>query len=365
MLRSLKPDSHIRVPLIRLLTDAPATEDRVSKAGIAITEHCRFCLHEHSSIEHVLWECPRFQVWRQDWPEEMCHRNGWPRCSIHALICPHNLPVHVQAKWPDIQMHAALLLSAWMSMCRDTSLCEQFAVKPDPSLPPLHDCLQAPVINNQQPLALHDAAAIDIRWNRPMQISQLTAWGGNPVEFNLLFSFLSRWTQEEHPSATPVTSWMQAFVLFLSVGGFKAPFVCSCSYIGMAAYKFRILSRGMLNMCAVTDDQFHTLFPDTESYTRWIPNFPKDVKFPDSFFFMPKWDLTDTVVRLSQLQAQISIHLKLTSSALAFLLLLLLTPLPSNLTLFKLMTCRRDGICPCSVTRVLPPRGLGRLWKFV
>ena len=198
LLRSLKPDSHIRVPLIRLLTDAHATEDRVSKAGIAITEHCRFCLHEHSSIEHVLWECPRFQIWRQEWPEDMCHRNDWPRCSTHALICSHSLPLHVQAKWPDIQMHAAHLLSAWMSMCRDASLCEQFASKPDPSLSPSPDCLQVPVLNTQQHLALHGAAAIDIRWNRPMQISQLTAWGGSLLEFNLLFSFWAKWTQDEH-----------------------------------------------------------------------------------------------------------------------------------------------------------------------
>ena len=308
LLRSLKPDSHIRVPLIRLLTDAHATEDRVSKAGIAITEHCRFCLHEHSSIEHVLWECPRFQIWRQEWPEDMCQRNDWPRCSTHALICSHSLPLHVQAKWPDIQMHAAHLLSAWMSMCRDASLCEQFASKPDPSLSPSPDCLQVPVLNTQQHLALHDAAAIDIRWNRPMQISQLTAWGGSPLEFNLLFSFWAKWTQDEHPNAIPVTSWMQAFILFLSVGGFKAPFVCNCSYIGMAAYKFRTLSRGMLNMCAVRDDQFHAFFPDAESYTRWIPNFPKDVKFPDGLFFIPKWNLADTVVRLSQLQAKVSIQ---------------------------------------------------------
>ena len=308
LLRSLKPDNHIRVPLIRLLTDAHATEDRVSKAGITITEHCRFCLSEQSSIEHVLWECPRFDVWRQDWPAEMLHRCGWPRCSTHALICSHSLPVHTQVKWAKFQMHATQLLSAWMSMCRDASLCAPFAHKPDCPLPSSQEDQQAPVQHTMQNLALHDATAINIRWNRPMQTSQLTAWGGTPQEFNLLFSFWAKWTREAHPNATPVTSWMQAVALFLSVGGFKAPFANNCSYIGMAVYKFRILSRSLLRMCAVHEDQFHDLFPETETYIRWIPNFPKDVKFPDGFFFIPKWNLTDTVVRLSRLQAAVSIQ---------------------------------------------------------
>ena len=138
--------------------------------------------------------------------------------------------------------------------------------------------------------------------------SQLTAWGGSPQEFNLLFSFWTKWTREEHPNATPITSWMQAFTLSLSVGGFKAPFVSNCSYIGMAVYKFRILSRSMLRMCAVHEEQFHDFFPEAETYTRWIPNFPKDARFPAGFFFIPKWNLTDTVVRLSRLQAAVSIQ---------------------------------------------------------
>ena len=111
----------------------------------------------------------------------------------------------------------------------------------------------------QQPLALHDAVAIDIRWKRPMQISQLTAWGGSPQEFNLLFSFWAKWARDAHPRATPIISWMQAFIIFLSVGGFKAPFVSKCAYIGMAIYKFRILSCSLLKMAAATDSQFRKM----------------------------------------------------------------------------------------------------------
>ena len=190
----------------------------------------------------------------------MLHRCEWPRCATHALICSQSLPMHVQAKWAEFQLQAAHLLSAWMSMCRDASLCVPFAHKPDCPHPSSQDSQQAPVQHTLQNLALHDAKAINIRWNRPMQTSQLTAWGGSPQEFILLFSFWAKWTMEEHPNATPITSWMQAFTLFLSVGGFKAPFVNNCSYIGMAAYKFRILSRSLLRMCAVHDEQFSMIY---------------------------------------------------------------------------------------------------------
>ena len=39
----------------------------------------------HSSVEHILWEYPRFQVWRQEWQVEMLNRTHWPKCAFHAL----------------------------------------------------------------------------------------------------------------------------------------------------------------------------------------------------------------------------------------------------------------------------------------
>ena len=141
-----------------------------------------------------------------------------------------------------------------------------------------------------------------------MQISQLTAWGGSPQEFNLLFSFWTKWTKDAHPQATPISSWMQAFTLFLSVGGFKAPCVYKCAYIGMAIHKFRILSRNLLKMCAVRNDQFEEFFPDNETYIRGLPNLPREIEFPSGFFFIPKWNLSDTIARLMQFQAAVSIQ---------------------------------------------------------
>ena len=40
-LRSMLPDNTLPAPLIRVLTNAHATEDRVCKAGIVVIEHCQ------------------------------------------------------------------------------------------------------------------------------------------------------------------------------------------------------------------------------------------------------------------------------------------------------------------------------------
>ena len=139
-------------------------------------------------------------------------------------------------------------------------------------------------------------------------INGLGWFPASPQECNILFSFWTKWTRDAHPQATPISSWMQAFTIFLSVGGFKAPFVNNCAYIGMAIYKFRILSRNLLKMCATSENQFDEFFPDRETYIRWLPNFPREIEFPSGIFFMPKWNLTDTIARLLRLQAAVSIQ---------------------------------------------------------
>ena len=214
ILRGMAPDHQLRVPLVRLLTNAHATEDRVRKSGIGIAEHCRHCLHKHSSIERILWECPRLQLFRTNWPTSMKERQGWPSCAVHALICTAELDIETREAWPSIPLHAAQFLFAWMSLQRDNSICRPFAENycPEQPMPPVQPASHIP--NFQHLVVLHEADTIDIEWRRPMQISQLTAWSGTPQKFNLLFSFWTKWIREEHPQAVLVTLWMQAFTIF-------------------------------------------------------------------------------------------------------------------------------------------------------
>ena len=111
-----------------------------------------------------------------------------------------------------------------------------------------------------------------------------------------------------HPHAVPITSWLQALTIFLSVGGFHAPFVINSDFIGVAVYKFRVLSRNLLKLCATSESQFDDFFLDREEYVKWIPSFPREPAFPNGIFFTPRWNLAYAIVRLSRLQVQISLQ---------------------------------------------------------
>ena len=58
LLRELEPDSPIRVPLIRLMSDAHATPHRPYKMGVIATPHCPYCLCGDADITHIVWDCP-------------------------------------------------------------------------------------------------------------------------------------------------------------------------------------------------------------------------------------------------------------------------------------------------------------------
>ena len=76
----------------------------------------------------------------------------------------------------------------------------------------------------------------------------------------------------------------------------------------MAVYKFRVISRNSLKLCAFTENHFENFFPDHEKYVRWIANFPREASFPAGLFFMPKRNLSDSIVRFSRLQADVSVQ---------------------------------------------------------
>ena len=134
LLRGLELDSPIRVPLIRLLSDAHATPHRLHKMGIIATPRCPSCLSNNADISHVVWQCPRFQVLRQDWPANMLLRDAWSPCSSNSMICTTDLAPSEKLRWPEYQQHIAKLLFQWMELRRNRDLYEPFAVKQAPSM---------------------------------------------------------------------------------------------------------------------------------------------------------------------------------------------------------------------------------------
>ena len=104
LVRKLEPSSPLRVPLIRLLSDAHATPFRLSKMGIRNTAHCPWCLAEHGDIKHVIWQCPRFAGLREHWPEPVLQRHNWHECTLNAMVCTRDLPENIRKTWHSFQI---------------------------------------------------------------------------------------------------------------------------------------------------------------------------------------------------------------------------------------------------------------------
>ena len=77
---------------------------------IKATPHCQYCLNDDSTIQHVMWDCPRFAELRKDWPSELSNRAGWPTCAKHAMICTTDMPVAIRSKWHKLQLLVAQLI---------------------------------------------------------------------------------------------------------------------------------------------------------------------------------------------------------------------------------------------------------------
>ena len=220
LLRALEPDSPIRVPLIRLLSDAHATPHRLHKMGIIATPHCPHCLCDNADISHVVWHCPRFQALRQDWPENMFHRAEWSPCSSNSMICTTDLAPSEKLHWPEYQQHVAKLLFQWMELQRNCDLYEPFAVKQVPihaeTIPNL-DCREFCAQKYQHT----DAMPLYLTWLPPSTCTAINQWGATLQDYNFLFSFWTKTTSEPDANLVRLSTWTQALAIFIQLGGMQ------------------------------------------------------------------------------------------------------------------------------------------------
>ena len=75
------------------------------------------------------------------------------------------------------------------------------------------------------------------------------------AEFNLVFTVWAKWTTTQNPHSEPIQCWLQAFLLFLRIGGHKAHSVQQADFIGCALYKFRTLSMKLLKFSWMHSEQ--------------------------------------------------------------------------------------------------------------
>ena len=115
-------------------------------------------------------------------------------------------------------------------------------------------------------------------------------WGSTIQDFALVFSFWTRWTQKQCPEAVKIHTWTQALALFVRYGGASADFLQQCQFVGMAAYKLRVLSNFMFQT-QKQNDELNSLNFSNHSRDKWLESFPSETAFPDDLFFTSKWDL--------------------------------------------------------------------------
>ena len=284
LLRGLEPSSPYRNPIIRLLSDAHATTHRLCQMQIKATPHCQFCLMEDSTVQHIMWECPRFAELRKSWPVELCNRTNWPSCARNAMICTTDMPVALRNDWHKLQLLVAQLLWQWMELNRNPDSYQQFA--PEESAPrrDVNHELARPC---QQKCDLGLSNAMPLQWNPPVTRTDWNKWGSSIQDFSLIFSFWTRWTQKQSDVAIKVLTWSQALALFVRHGGVMADFLKQCQFVGMAAYKLRVLS-SFLFQTQHQNSELSNLRFDNQNQAKWLEAFPSETAFPDGLYFTPK-----------------------------------------------------------------------------
>ena len=317
LLRELDPDSPIRVPLIRLLSDAHATPHRLHKMGVIATPHCPYCLCADADITHIVWDCPRFQAMRHDWPQEMIQRAGWQTCCSHAMICTKAIDFAQKHRWPEYQLHVSKLLAQWMEFQRNRELYEPFAVKQVPSCDepiPNLDCREACAQKCQHV----NATPLHLTWLPPCTRTAINLWGATLQDYNYIFSFWTKTTTEPDESLTCLSTWTQALAIFIQLGGNGAPFLARCRNLTMAVFKFKVLSYNLLKNQPGFAKLVEELDEDTEA-TKWLTIFPKEAPFPRRIKITANWDLTDAAANIHLLHLQLRTDLCVHAQAIRLL----------------------------------------------
>ena len=138
-----------------------------------------------------------------------------------------------------------------MELNRNSDLYQQFAPEEEAPRPVSDNSLMRPC---KQACDLDLVTALPLEWNPPSTRTEWNKWGSTTQDFALVFSFWTRWTQKHCQEAVKIHTWTQALALFVRYGGASADFLQQCQFVGMAAYKLRVLSNFMFQTQKQNDD---------------------------------------------------------------------------------------------------------------
>ena len=320
LFRKMRPQAFGRTALMRLLSNAHATPHRLSKQDIVATPACNFCGCEDADVLHIAYHCPRFQFLRDEWSPLTHTWSGWPPCAQHCLVATNAMPAHLRKHWHIVQLDVARLFGTWMAFRRNSNLCHNIAAdshgleilreaEEERCRPNLsHDAVQryAPL---EQPTVTFPPKSnwIDLEWLPPNSTWALRKWGASQRDYNILFSFWTKWSCQLFPGAVRCHNWTVAFLIFMQQGGKIASFVHRCPNLGTVIWKFKNLSCAMLQTAWPEHPDFESVKFQDVAEIHWCPRVPPARIFPNTFFAAFPWDLRDTCVKFLELQTQIAI----------------------------------------------------------
>ena len=90
---------------------------------------------------------------------------------------------------------------------------------------------------------------------------------------------------------------------FCAIWWVDADFLGQCQFIGMAAYKLRVLT-SFLFQTQQQNPELHGLTFPNDAQAKWLEAFPNETAFPDSLFFIPKWNLVDASNNIQKIRVE-------------------------------------------------------------
>ena len=118
----MEPSCPLRVPLIRVLSDAHTTQHRLHKMG----GHCYTSLstlfYKDVHVMHIIWDCPRFDELPRDWPDALLKHDSWPNSALNSVICTQKLSNYITKKLVNKDMSLNCLISGWNCNATETSM---------------------------------------------------------------------------------------------------------------------------------------------------------------------------------------------------------------------------------------------------
>ena len=320
LFRKMHPQAFGRTALMRLLSNAHATPHRLHKQNIVATPACNFCGCEDADVLHIAYHCPKFQFVRDAWSPLTHTWPGWPSCAQHCLVATVALPEHLRKHWHVVQLDIARLFETWMAFRRNGSLCHSITaeshdieIQRDAEEERGRSNLSHDAVQRYAPLAQPPVTfpaksnGIDLEWTPPNSTWALHKWGASQRDYNVLFSFWTKWSCQTFPGAVTCHNWTVAFLIFMQQGGKIASFVHRCPNLGTVIWKFKNLSCAMLQAAWPENPEFESIKFHEDAEVHWCPRMPPARTFPNNFFAAFPWDLRDTCVKFLGLQTQIAI----------------------------------------------------------